>query len=89
MPMKEVYKMTWAEFQLRSFGYWEERKFKMQMIREISYEVHGLNYLMSKKKRPNKKQFWNIEGSILKEGGEERKNVYLEAMKLYEKEKNG
>ncbi len=73
--------MTWAEFQLRSFAYWEDRKFFMQMTREVSYEVHGLNYLFGKKKRPSKKKFWPLEK---KKGiSESAKQYFLEKVKEY------
>lgn len=90
MPMKDVEDMTWAEFQLRSFGFWEDRKFQMYMTREISYEVHGLNYMLSKKSRPKKEAYWPIGKGKVKTISDKAKKAFLQARQEYlEKKKNG
>ncbi|MEM6895716.1 MAG: hypothetical protein AAF554_18625 [Bacteroidota bacterium] len=80
--------MTWAEFQLRSYGFWEDRKFLMYMTREVSYEVHGLNYMLGKKRPPRKNRFWDIEGKS--QGLEDKKIKAMEkALLEYRKRTNG
>lgn len=90
MPLEEVEDMTWAEFKLRSYGFWEERKFQMYMTREVSHEVHKLNYMLVKTKPPTKEKFWPIDGhKANKKLSDEQVEAYKQAMEQYQKEING
>lgn len=61
MPIEEVKDMTWAEFQLRSFQYWEDRKHKMFLHRESAYWAYCSCFVFSKEKPKPKEVFWPIE----------------------------
>lgn len=72
--------MTWAEFQIRSFGFKRIRKWQMFLTREIAYEVHTTRYLWGKKKPPKKEQFWSL--------GEKKNNgLSEEVIELFRKQK--
>jgi hypothetical protein len=53
--------MTWAEFELRSFAFIENRKREEMLFREVAYEVHKGHYLFGKKNPPSKERYWDIE----------------------------
>lgn len=53
--------MTWAEFQIRSFGFKRVQKWQKFLIREIAYEVHCNRYIWGKKKPPKKNDFWPLD----------------------------
>ena len=74
--------MTWAEFQIRSFGFKRVRKWQMFLTREIAYEVHCNRYLWGKKNPPKKEQYWPLDGKRK----DEVANALKEAWKKY---KNG
>lgn len=61
VSMEEALDMSWSEFQLRLFGFNENQKWEIQLTREVAYQVHCLNYLMSKQKPPRKEKFWPID----------------------------
>lgn len=53
--------MTWAEFQLRSFQYWEDVKREQILFREVAYMGYCNLFAFSKKKPKSKEEFWPIE----------------------------
>lgn len=88
MPIEEVKDMTWAEFQLRSFQYWEDRKHEMRLFREVAYMSYCSLFGFSKQKPKPKEVFWPID-----EGSKTISNEALEHFKKvreeYLKAKNG
>lgn len=62
MPIEEVKDMTWAEFQLRSFQYWEDQKRENMLFREVAYWNYVSGFAMSKERPKPKNVFWPIEG---------------------------
>lgn len=61
--------MTWAEFQLRSFGFWEERKERMLLAREQAYQTFILPWRVFGKKCPySKERFWPIGATQPRKG---------------------
>lgn len=52
--------LTWSDFLLQSHRYEEDRKFKMLLTREISYQVYCGQFTMSKNRPKSKKQFWPV-----------------------------
>lgn len=64
MPIEEVKDMTWAEFQLRSFQYWEDRKRENMLFREVAYWSYCSMFSMSKERPKPKKVFWPIDGEV-------------------------
>lgn len=81
--------MSWAEFRIRSIAFKRMREDKMKMVREVSYEVFKLNYLMSKKKPPSKNKFWPIgeDAKRQNEVSEEVKNIILQQQREYKAKK--
>ncbi|MCR9263303.1 MAG: hypothetical protein NXH86_04055 [Flavobacteriaceae bacterium] len=61
MPVEEVKDMTWADFQLRSFQYWEDRKHEMRLVREVAYMGYCNLFAWSKEKPKSKDAFWKID----------------------------
>lgn len=91
MGLEDVKSMTWAEFQLRSFGYWEDVKRENRLIGEVIYEIHctrlAYNNPFGKSKNvPNKDVFLGLE----KKGSADFKipKELLEARAEYLKKKN-
>ena len=65
--LREAYDMTWAEFQIRSFGLKNVRDYEAKLFREVAYQVHCAQYMLGKKKPPKKEKFWPI-GEIKPKG---------------------
>lgn len=82
--------MSWAEFQIRIIGFKRQREYEASLTREISYEVHKLNYLFGKRKPPNKQAFWPIGEQQQKKGvTKELKEFFLKSREQYKAKKNG
>ncbi|MEM6814896.1 MAG: hypothetical protein AAF600_10930 [Bacteroidota bacterium] len=88
MPLEKVKDMTWAEFLLRSFQYWEDRKNEAKLFREVSYRVYCVGHMFGKGKPLSINKFWPLEdeGSHIDES---MLNAMQEAWNVYEQEKNG
>lgn len=102
MGIEDVKSMTWAEFELRSFGYWEDVKRENRMISEVVYEIHctrlAYNNPFGKSKPvPNKNQFLGIDREkkqvtvpieFLKARAEylKKKKAYPEPLEKFKKE---
>lgn len=81
MPIEDVKDMTWAEFQLRSFQYWEDQKREMMLFREVAYVGYCNLFGFSKQRPKSKEQFWPIG-----EGKKTVSNEALEALREIRKE---
>lgn len=84
--------MTWAEFRLRSFGFWEDIKEKRILAREKAYQTFTLPWRVFGKRCPySKERFWPIESKSPRKDLLSPDQIGL-AKKLHEqylKEKNG
>jgi len=77
MPLEEVKDMTWADFQLRSFQYWEDRKREELLFREVAYMGYCGLFAWSKERPKSKDVFWPI--------GEKKKGVSRQAMEHFKR----
>ena len=79
--------MSWAEFVLRSIGFRDKRQREESLFRELAYQTHCLQYMMSKKNPPAIDKFWKIgENKQTKSVSEETKKAYAEAFEKYKRE---
>lgn len=81
--------MSWAEFQIRLEGFKRRREYEASLTREISYEVHRLNYIFGKKSPPSKQAFWAIGEQKQKGVSDALKNLFRNKKKEYLKQKDG
>ena len=87
MPIKEVKDMTWAEFQLRSFQYWEDRKREDLLFREVAYVGYCNLFGFSKEKPKPKEVFWPIDGDGKRKVSNEKMEHFRNIRKEYLKNK--
>jgi hypothetical protein len=79
--------MSWAEFILRSIGFRSKQERQESLFREIAYQTHSLQYMMSKKNPPSIDKFWRIGNDNKKPSlSQESKQAYLDAFEKYKKE---
>jgi hypothetical protein len=82
-----VYRMTWREFCLRSYGYEQKEKGEWYKVREIAYNSF-ISASVGLKKIPTKEQFMPLSGKLVKVGAtESAKAKYLELYKKWQNER--
>ena len=85
--------MTWAEFQLRSFAYWEDHEAKVLLEAKTAYKIYCLGFLFGKKRPETFKKFTEREYGITLDPdsavGQEKIDAMKAAWEQYKKEKNG
>ena len=83
-----VYDMTWAEFQIRAYGYKRQEERTDLRFREVAYHSH-IGGSLNLKKIPNKDKFWQIGEKSVDIDRNMMKERIKEAQLKYTKEKNG
>lgn len=89
LSLLEAYDMTWAEFRIKSFSFRRVRDFEMSMVREVAYQVHCIQYMLSKKSPPKKTQFWRIGDESNTPRLTENQRRLIEQARELKKAKNG
>lgn len=84
--LEYVYSMTWAEFQIRSFGYRRMQERKDLLFREVAWSSLIGSHFNPKKLPKSKDKFWQI-GEKKSGLTEEQKKAIIKAKEQYHKEK--
>ena len=90
--MDYVYKMTWAEFRIRSFAYNRETKRndtnELLRTREICYQIYVSNWMNPKRKPMSKDKYWSLEEKKVDDAKMDRiRQRIKEAQEQYKKDK--
>ena len=81
--------MTWAEFCIRLNAYQRLEKKEWYKVRAIAYQVYVSNWQHPKKKPISIKRYMDLDGDAKPRLTEEHKQAFINARKLYDKQKNG
>jgi hypothetical protein len=81
----DVYKMSWREFQLRSYGYSRSEKNDWLKVREIAYNALVGSHLNPKNLPKSKEKYLPLEGNGVskKEISDKQRELFLLATKKY------
>jgi hypothetical protein len=81
----DVYKMSWREFQLRSYGYSRAEKNDWIKVREIAYNALIGSHLNPKTLPKSKEKYLNLEGGNFnkKKVSDEQRAKFLELTKKW------
>lgn len=86
--LDEVYKMSWREFTLRSFGFKRHEKETWLKVREISYSAIIGSHLDPKKIPKSKEKYLPLDADSFQKGvSETHKEVFINAYKKYMNER--
>jgi hypothetical protein len=83
--LKEVYDMTWAEFQIRLFAYRRKDLYEWQKLRELMWTVYVAPHQDPKKMIKRKEKFLPLNGEKQNIGvSDETKKIFLEEVRKYQ-----
>lgn len=81
--LKYVYRMTWAEFQLRLIGFNNSLEREAYQRRELAWAFH-----VQPKKGQRIDSWWKIGSKVIKRASEQQKEYFLKKYKDYLDKKN-
>ena len=88
--MKDVYKMTWAEFQLRLIGFNKAELRHEYKLRRLAWITYIAPHQDPKKMRGlTENKWWRIGGDKKRGVSEDAKALFLERAKEFYKKQNG
>ncbi len=81
--------MTWAEFCIRLYAYKRLEKKEWYKVRAIAYQIYVSNWHSSKKKPLSIDKYMNLDNVKKNSITKEHKQAFIDAVKLYKKQKDG